>query len=130
MTILLSVQAALYTALSKDNTLKAKITGVYDAVPEDTKLPYVVIGEGREEEGDLIGVENYAVQVNVHVYTDSSLGYTSSLGILAEVERILNGGLTISGYTVGPIFVESASTESPDAFTRHVPLTARFSVYK
>ena len=38
------LQEALYSRLNGDSTLGALITGVFDAVPDDTALPIVIIG--------------------------------------------------------------------------------------
>lgn len=40
-----ALQAGVYALLSSDATLGALVTGVYDGVPEDVELPYVVLGE-------------------------------------------------------------------------------------
>lgn len=43
-TALWQVQQAIFNRLNDDIALKAKITGVYDYVPENTDYPYCVIG--------------------------------------------------------------------------------------
>lgn len=42
------VQTALYTRLGADEALLALAKGVYDEVPEDAVLPYVVLGDAVE----------------------------------------------------------------------------------
>lgn len=44
-TALWPLQQAIFQRLSNDTTLMQKVTGVYDAVSEDTPFPYVTIGE-------------------------------------------------------------------------------------
>jgi len=43
-TALWPLQQAIFKRLNNDIALKAKITGVFDYVPQDTELPYVAIG--------------------------------------------------------------------------------------
>jgi Protein of unknown function (DUF3168) len=40
-----ALQQALHAVLESDAALKAEVTGIFDHVPQDQPLPYVVIGD-------------------------------------------------------------------------------------
>ena len=62
-----SLQEALYSRLNGDSALGDLVTGVFDAVPEDTVLPCVVIGEGTsvDDGSKTLDARDYIFTVDV-----------------------------------------------------------------
>jgi len=46
-----TLQTAVYNALSADATLVSAVTGIYDFVPEGTAFPYVKVGDQTMVDG-------------------------------------------------------------------------------
>jgi|TARA_B110000240_G_C13363527_1_gene395033 hypothetical protein len=91
------LQEALYARLNGDSTLGNLVTGVYDAVPEDTVLPSVVIGEGTTVDNatKTLDMRDYVFQVDIW---SSYQGMKESKNIMQRVYTLLHQySLDVSG---------------------------------
>ena len=108
-----SVQQALYSKLSGDGVLMGMVSGVYDAVPERTALPYVVIGDGTSEVLDSLASITTRCEIQVQVWTDVA-GRKSALTIMDRIYGLLHQG------TLSPSGVEFIQARALDMFTELV----------
>ncbi len=108
---LMEVQRALYTKLSGDGVLMGMVTGVYDAVPQKTALPYVVIGDGRANVEPADEVTLTELQMQIEVWGDAT-GRKKVLTILNRIFSLMQlGTLTLTGYQHVLLRCEQADTE-------------------
>ncbi len=129
-TALLEIQKAVYAKLTGDATLMSKITGVFDAVPQNQAFPYIVIGDGTEITWDHMGGKRgYEVTMTLHIWSRYN-GYAEALGILAELNRLLDRAvLVVAGFaTVQCAYEWSMPSRDPDGITRHLPARYRLLV--
>lgn len=125
MTVVASwdVQKAIVKCLRETSGIVSALSGVsdqysiYDAVPVGAAFPYIVVGEGAEEDASAFGETDSAVMANVEVWTaDGELtsssgaeGYKQGMAIAELVATALyaDNALTISGRTVTVLRRES-----------------------
>ena len=60
----------IYNALTTNNDLMNKISGVYDVIPEEEVSPYVVIDTLQSLEGGLLNAKERQWAVDVHIWSD------------------------------------------------------------
>ena len=133
MSAINAIQTKLYSTLKNDSTLMNLATGgIFDRVPQGTKMPYIFMGEWTEGRFDCFNKKGLDDTVTVHVYdTDDDLrwGAKRCIQILARMNVLLDYvTFAVTGYTTtvyirydgGDSFVE------PDMITRHV--TARYRI--
>jgi hypothetical protein len=123
---LLELQKAVYAQLTGDATLMAKVTGVFDAVPDDQAFPYVTIGDETETGFNAFSKTGKAVVLTLHVWSQYR-GFKQADEILVRINELLDGAaLTVTGYTSTAMqFMSSEHLRDPDGLTRHV--VARFN---
>jgi hypothetical protein len=129
-TATLPVQQALYTVLSADSTLMAKLAGgVLDYVPAEPAFPYVALGEGTEVPLNVFAKDGRDVTVTLHIWSRAK-GFAEADGILDDLNRLLDHkSLTISGYVhIVCAYEFSQTLRDPDGFTRHIPVRFRVTV--
>jgi hypothetical protein len=92
---------AFYAQLSGDTALNSKVTGVYDYVDENTKFPYVTIGNPTVSPFPTKTSHGEEILVNLHVYSKYK-GKTEAFDILNLMIRAatkedlqLEGGFTV-----------------------------------
>ena len=115
---LMEVQRALYTKLQGDGVLMGMVAGVYDNVPQTTALPYVVIGDGRQDgiAADAVGVSQCRLVLDV--WTDIG-GRKTALVILNRLFSLMHmGTLSMGGYQLVMLRVEHAETTLREQGTR------------
>jgi len=133
MSAINAMQTKLYSVLHGDTALMALATGgIFDRVPQGTKMPYIFIGEWEEGRFDCFSKKGKDATITVHIYdTDDDLrwGAKRCIQILARMNVLLDYVVfAVTGYTTtvyirydgGDSFVE------PDLVTRH--LTARYRI--
>jgi hypothetical protein len=109
-----TIQQALYSKLSGDGVLMGMITGLFDAVPERTTLPYVIIGDGIERNESALGDTTARCELNVHVWTDTA-GRKSALTIMNRIYGLLHHGtMSIDGFELIILQCEEAATRLED----------------
>jgi len=99
------IQQALYSALAGDATLMAKVTGVYDQVPQDGVFPYIVIGDGEAEEWDTDTETGLVSRLDVHAWGRAHGGRKVIKQVQDDINRVLHrtdiavaGAVTVEGY--------------------------------
>jgi len=125
---LLEVQKAVYSKLTGDATLIAKVTGVFDAVPDDQAFPYIAIGDETETGFSAFSKIGKEVILTLHLWSQYQ-GFKQADEILVRVNELLDGAaLTVTGYASTAMqFVSSEHLRDPDGITRHV--VARFRCF-
>ena len=122
------IQQGLYHKLSGDGVLMGMVNGIFDAVPQGTPLPYIVIGDGlqRQEAND---VTLARCELTLHVWTDSS-GRKTALTIMNRIYGLLHqGALTLDGFALVLMHCEQAATRLAEEATRlHGELTCSMLV--
>lgn len=107
---LMEIQRALYTKLGGDGVLMGMVSGVYDDVPQNSALPYVVIGDGNQNVRPSDAAVVTECQLELHVWTQAG-GRKTALTILNRLHALLHlGTLTLSGYQLVTLRVAQAST--------------------
>ncbi len=112
------MQHALYTKLHGDAVLMGMVTGVYDAVPQKTVLPYIVIGDGqcRGLAADAVNLSELALEIDVW---SEATGRKTVLTILNRLFALLHlGTLTLSGYQLVALRCEQADALVAEEATR------------
>ena len=122
---LFEVQKAAYATLTGDAALMAKVTGIFDAVPDDRAFPYVTIGDETETGFNAFSKIGKVVVLTLHVWSQYQ-GFRQADEILVRINEVLDGAaLTVTGYALVAVqFVSSEHLRDPDGITRHV--VARF----
>lgn len=111
MLALMEVQRALFTKLSGDGVLMGMVSGVYDNVPQNTPLPYVVIGDGNQNIRPADGMVVSECQLTLHVWAEAG-GRKALLTLLNRLQALLHmGTLTLGGFQLVALHVEQASTK-------------------
>jgi hypothetical protein len=129
-TAILSLQTAIYNRLSNDTQLAAKITGVYDAVDENTIFPYVTLGNGDTvnnwSTGTWYGEE---LTHTMHVWSRYK-GKKEVIEIMNLIINALSQPLSLDGgFLVEFIQLEFMEVLSdPDDITRHGVMRYRFKI--
>lgn len=96
--VLQAVQQALYTKLTGDAVLMDQLSGVYDAVPQQGRVPYLVIGDGAAEDRSQLGAALTECTMQLHVWTEGG-GRKAALGILQRLHALLHhGALGMTGH--------------------------------
>ena len=109
--ILQAVQQALYSKLTGDSALMDLVNGVYDVVPQQTALPYIVIGDGS---ADLLAQSQETTsqcQMSLNVWTGGN-GRKLALSILNRLHMLLHHGmLSFTGFTLLSMSCSRAETQ-------------------
>jgi len=114
------LQEALYSRLNGDSTLGGLITGVYDAVPDDTALPIVVIGPTSTSDDGSKTLDARDYIFNVDVWSDYR-GMKETKNISQRVYTLLHEhDLSVSGANLIDLRCEfSSEVLENDGVTRH-----------
>jgi|TARA_R100000988_G_scaffold94450_1_gene59172 hypothetical protein len=115
-----TLQEALYSRLNGDSALGDLVTGVYDAVPDDTALPVVVIGPTTTSDDGSKTLDARDYIFNVDVYSDYR-GMKETKNIAARIYTLLHEhGLSVSGANLIDLRCEfSSEVLENDGVTRH-----------
>ena len=115
-----ALQEATYTRLNDDSTLGALITGVYDAVPDDTTLPIVVIGPSTSTDDGTKTLDCRDYIFNVDVWSDYR-GMKETKNIVKEVYGLLHEyALSVTGASLVDLRCEFTTELLEDnGITRH-----------
>jgi hypothetical protein len=88
------VQTKVYGMLATDAELKAKVTGVFDFVPEQTVVPYVTFGHvtssserSKTDDGELI-------TITLDIWSESK-GRKEAVTIMNMIENILKADVVL-----------------------------------
>lgn len=108
---LYALQQALYSRLSGDGVLMGMIEGIYDTVPQQSPFPYIVIGDGVQD--DVVASGLVAVQCTLTIELFSrSKGRKEALLILERIYGLLHRNvLIVDGYECIVTRCERAETD-------------------
>lgn len=120
-TSLTETQAAMYARLTGDGTLMARVTGIYENVPEGTAMPYVVLGLATEVPANAFGgTDGREVTHTLHVWTTNADSDTGKL-IVGDLNRLLDHQtLTLTGAAANVLceYEYGESLPDPDGLSR------------
>lgn len=95
---LYSIQKALYARLSGDGVLMGMIQGIHDTVPQQSAFPYIVIGDGRQDDVVAGAVTSARCTLDIEVFSRSK-GRKQTLLILERLYALLHRNvLSVDGY--------------------------------
>jgi hypothetical protein len=95
-TALETLQVSLYSILASHTPLTSKITGVFDAVPEETPTPYVTIGNPTVNDWSTKTFDGEDITFTLHVWSDYN-GKKEVYEIFNLILEALSNPLPISG---------------------------------
>lgn len=94
----LALQTAIYDKLTADSALMAKVSGVYDEVPENAIFPYIRVGQVFEVNEDSHSNQGLRSKPTLQIWS-AYRGFKEALEILTEVDRVLDRQpLTVPGF--------------------------------
>lgn len=117
---------ALYDALSGDAALMSMLTGVYDHVPEDAALPYLVFGDNTAAREPVMGAQAFRCEVALDVYCREG-GRKGLMEIVARLHALLDHQpLAVDGFETLLVTLRAAQTErQADGITTRARLALR-----
>lgn len=120
MSFEVTVQEIVLAKLKASSSLMALITGVFDFVSEDTKMPYVTIGEDIHNDWSTETSNGTDCNITIHTWSNY-LGRRETKLIQGEIYNALHKTtFTVSGYNVVLCdFLKSESFVDADDETRH-----------
>lgn len=129
---LLPFQRALVALLRNAPTLDPLVGGrVYDAVPQDAPMPYVVLDECLETPDRTFGQHGHSLNLVLSIYTRDaaagksgrgSAGYGQGLAIAHAITALLlPGTMKVDGHDLTDVDVASIDcAREPDGITRRI----------
>jgi hypothetical protein len=118
----LELQKDIYGALTGDATLMAKITGVYDFVPDNTAYPFIQIGEVDFSDWGTQTFDGFEGVITINLWhRPGSRGRAPLHDIMHDIHRILHKNtFSIPGFTVALMRYDFSNIiVDPDAVTYH-----------
>ena len=111
---LMEVQRALYAKLTADGVLMGMVTGVYDVVPQQSALPYIVLGDGAGTVRAADAADVTDCRLALHVWSEMG-GRKTVLAIMNRLQALIHlGAMTLDGFALVSMRVEQASTTLAD----------------
>jgi hypothetical protein len=125
----LALQTALYGALAADADVQALLgtpPRIYDAVPRNAAMPYLVLGDDRETDAGTVTGRGSVHRFTVHIWSRTP-GHSEAKTIAAAVIAALDAAaLSPSGFTLtGPYFLGADYARRNDGRTWHATLSFR-----
>ncbi len=120
------LQQAIKEALTNDANLMSIVKGVYDHVEQDSKFPYITIGEGTAVDWDSTTFNGMEMTRTIHTWS-RNYGRAETLDIHKEIYRILHKkNITINNQELVNLRFEFEETFlDPDGLTYHGVLRIR-----
>ena len=87
-TRMLEVQQSIYKQVNSNPIFTEKVNGLYDFVPESTKLPYSTFGEIQSLPLDTKTSNGERIVITIDVWSESK-GRKEVVEILSEIEKSL-----------------------------------------
>ncbi len=106
-----TVQGVIYTVLTGDGALMAKINEVYDVALEGAVLPYITIGQDVARAWNTKSKDGQVFDVSVHSFSGQE-NLAEAKGIAEEVYRLLKNMsfLLGDGTLVRSTYLQTATT--------------------
>ena len=126
----LALQKTVFDELDGDATLQAKITDVYDFVPQGTTYPYVVVGEDTLTNNGTKTLDGNEHTIMVHSWSRYR-GRKEVKDIMARIYELLNNSsLSVSGASLVNARAEfSDIIIDQDGITKHGVQRFRFVIF-
>jgi hypothetical protein len=118
----LLLQKAIYSRLTGNAALMAKLTGVFDFIPDNQTYPFIQIGEVDYSPFDTQTFDGFQGTITINLWhRSSSRGRSTLHDIQNDVYNLLHNWIpSVSGYTVVSMrFDFSNIIVDPDAVTYH-----------
>lgn len=106
-----AVQQALYSKLTGDGVLMGLVNDVFDVAPQQSPLPYIVVGGVSQEA--IVGIARAVWRVNLvlDVWTEAG-GRKTALTVLERLKLSLHhGSMVMTGFELMEMRAENASCE-------------------
>lgn len=115
-----ALQKAVFTALTGNAPLMAKVTGIFDRVPVGTAFPYVTIGEATAADWSTKTSDGQNHTLTLHAWSRAA-GRQEAKEILDLIHTALhNEALTLdAGALVLLQYAFSETLSDPDGITTH-----------
>lgn len=114
------LQRAVYLALTADQRISELVTGVYDAVPQDTAFPYITTASDNIDQWDADDMRGFEATLEIHVWSRHR-GQGEVKRIQQAIYNALhNVALTVIRHNTVLCQWETAQQfVDPDGLTRH-----------
>ncbi|CRF29035.1 Uncharacterised protein [Mycobacterium tuberculosis] len=125
------LQMAVRQRLLADPILTAKITGVFDSVPNDQAFPYVTIGDVTSVPNRTFDRFGEECTITLHIWSRYN-GFKEAAEILDDMNRIMADTVfSVSGWDMTACYYDFSETlRDPDGLTRHIPVRYRVLLQK
>ena len=120
------LQQTIFIPLNGDATLGALITGVYNHVPADTPLPYIVLGKTTYQDYSTVTTNQFETHFTLHIFSREA-GNKEGQEIMERVHTLLHDtNPAMTGYTLVNLrFVSSDIQLEDDGVTYHATMRLR-----
>lgn len=118
----LELQKDVYAALTGDSALMAKITGVFDFIPDAQAYPFIQVGEADFSDWSSHTFDGFDATILVHLWhRPGSRGRAPLSDIMQDIYRILHKNtFSIPGFNVLSMRYDFSNIiVDPDAVTYH-----------
>jgi hypothetical protein len=122
-----ALQQSVYATLVADGAVQDAVAGrIFDAVPRDSALPYIVIGDDRETDGSTATEPGSVHELTIHIWSRAAGRKETRLASEAVIDALNGAALTIDGQTLIDIrWLESETQRESDGETVHARLRFR-----
>jgi len=103
-------QTAIFKKLSDSSNVSNNCKGIYDYVPEDTKFPYIVIGDDDYDESNTKTSFGISIKTTINVW-DGPKTMIPIKTLLHEINSALSSDLNLDGIDESAEFVKVLSTK-------------------
>ena len=116
----LSIQTAIYQALTDDSALMEQVTGIFDRPPQGSAFPYVTIGESVANDWSTKTTSGSEQVFSLHVWSREG-GRKETATLMDRLYELLHlGDLNVEEHTLVLLhFVSSGLTLENDGWTYH-----------
>lgn len=127
------LQSAIYQRLTLDADLMARVSGVFDSVPNGQEMPYVTIGDATGIPFRTFDAFGEECTLTLHIWS-AYKGFKEAGEILADLDRLLaDTSFGVEGWGMASSYFDFSETlrEGDDALEiRHVPVRYRITLQK
>jgi len=125
---LLELQTAIYKLLKSSVLLTEKVSGVFDAVPENQPYPYVVIGSPFTNPFDTKVTNGEEINLTIHVWSDYN-GKKECYELLNICQQLLNYRHDVTNFKILRIDRKGTQVfDDIDPRIRHGVLNLRYTI--
>ena len=126
-----ALQVAVRSRLIADQTLMAKVKGIFDAVPDNQTFPYVTIGDVTSVPNRTLDKFGEECTITLHIWSRYN-GFKEAAEILNDLNRLLADEVfSVSGWQMEGCYYDFSETlRDPDGITRHIPVRYRVKLTK